>query len=143
MQDSKRCSRCREMRPLTDYYKSKAAKDGLQHRCKTCQRYSVAEDYRTKGLSPHTVNRRLVRKYGITLAHYEELLRLQGGVCAICSTRRDIALGVDHDHSCCPGDTSCGKCVRGLLCDPCNRGLGFFRDNPDRLRTAISYLEKE
>jgi hypothetical protein len=31
---------------------------------------------------------------------------------------------VDHDHRCCPGDYSCGRCVRGLTHEACNRRLG-------------------
>ena len=32
-------------------------------------------------------------------------------------------LDVDHDHACCPGARSCGKCVRGLCCTGHNNGL--------------------
>jgi hypothetical protein len=48
---------------------------------------------------------------------------------------------VDHDHACCPGTRSCGKCIRGMLCNRCNTGLGMFLDDPNRLRHAASYLE--
>jgi hypothetical protein len=74
---------------------------------------------------------------------YQEKLSGQGGVCAICGTADpggDRRFHVDHDHSCCPGSKSCGKCVRGLLCRNCNFALGFFGDDPDVLVAALSYL---
>lgn len=72
----------------------------------------------------------LALSYGLT---YEQLTELRrAGCCAICgSTGR---LYVDHDHS-------SGK-VRGMLCNPCNTGLGKFGDDPARLLTAIAYLER-
>lgn len=81
-------------------------------------------------------------RYGITADEYCELLDTQDGACAICGhiAASTFELGVDHDHSCCPGKRSCGKCVRGLLCDRCNRGIGFFRDNPQTLQSAARYL---
>lgn len=86
--------------------------------------------------------RRRVKQYGITLDKYTELLSLQGGACAICGTDDDNgAWCIDHDHSCCPGDGSCGKCVRGLLCRNCNWGLGHFRDDIKLLAAASIYLE--
>jgi hypothetical protein len=79
-------------------------------------------------------------KYGITYEEYERLFAEQGGRCAICGDTPERRLYVDHDHSCCPGYKACGTCVRGLLCERCNKGLGFFRDNIEALRTAIKYL---
>lgn len=80
------------------------------------------------------IMRRDLRKYGLTVEQYQQLLKEQGGVCKICrlppAARR---LAVDHDH-----DT---KVIRGLLCVSCNRGLGMFRDNPNLLSEAKSYLE--
>ena len=87
-----------------------------------------------------TANRRqkYPKKFGITLEQYDEMLATQGGVCAVCkqpeAVAREQALAVDHDHQ--PG----GR-VRGLLCNRCNRALGFFRDDPALLRAAADYLE--
>lgn len=65
--------------------------------------------------------------YHITLERYNELLQVQGGHCALCPAVPDKhvkKLHVDHDHNCCPGKRSCGKCVRGVLCVNCNSTLG-------------------
>jgi hypothetical protein len=91
-------------------------------------------------------SRQLFNRYGITAEQYNALLVAQHGCCAICR-RPPMAAGrmkrlvVDHDHACCPGGKSCGKCVRGLLCHWCNRVLGLARDDPARLLAAIAYLE--
>ena len=74
------------------------------------------------------------RCYGMSLADYDALLALHGGVCAICGKKSKRRLVVDHCHSL--------NKVRGLLCDKCNLGLGMFDDDIDRLRAAIAYLER-
>ena len=78
----------------------------------------------------------LQRKYGIGVDKYNSLLAEQSGVCAICKTEcvSGKKLAVDHNH-----DT--GE-VRGLLCCKCNRGLGNFADNLDRLQEAVLYLQR-
>lgn len=82
-------------------------------------------------------------KYRMTPEQYDVLLAQQGGVCAICQCDDgDMALAVDHDHACCAGDRSCGRCIRGLLCGNCNNGLGRFDDDARRLRAAAEYLER-
>lgn len=96
----------------------------------------------------------LKRKYGMTLECYELMLARQNGCCKICGLRAEDetqtdrggyrrAFAVDHDHSCCPGSISCGKCVRGLLCAMCNTGLGAFRDDKAVLLAAMQYLGAE
>lgn len=82
-------------------------------------------------------NRAFRRKlYGLTLEQYKYLLEAQGGRCAICGTTDNsgVALGVDHDHK--------TGAVRGLLCDPCNVGIGGLRDDPALLASAIAYVER-
>jgi hypothetical protein len=89
-----------------------------------------------------TQNRKQVlKRYGLTLTTYEELLATQGYVCAICKTSNSYvmngksrALDIDHDHT-------TGQ-VRGALCSNCNRGIGLFKDNPEVLANALEYLTK-
>lgn len=95
----------------------------------------------------HHAARNLKRKSGMTEHDYRKLLAAQGGKCAICGDtnpggrwKHRGRFHVDHDHACCPGKSSCGRCVRGLLCGACNVGLGAFRDNQDALMTAVAYL---
>lgn len=82
------------------------------------------------------------RRYGVTPDAYAAAL-LNG--CDICGIIAD-ALHVDHDHACCPpvrgNGATCGKCVRGIICGPCNRAIGMFKDNPDIIRRAAAYLER-
>lgn len=102
-----------------------------QSRCKQCRvevqhLYQQTAAYKIK-------HRRAVLKhrYGITPEQYDEMLEAQGGGCAICHRTEPMGkseefFSVDHDHACCPGVRSCGKCVRGLLCVRCNNSVGWF-----------------
>lgn len=93
----------------------------------------------------------LLYRFGITLEQFNEILEQQGGLCAICKklpgkdrswTGEPVSrLSVDHDHTCCLGKRSCGKCVRGLLCKSCNTALGLLGDDVEGLRRALAYLE--
>lgn len=77
---------------------------------------------------------RYSKEYNITLEQYNNMLLAQNGVCAICGQKGERMLCVDHDHT-------TGK-VRGLLCDLCNRGLGFFKENTNIIIKALVYLNK-
>jgi Recombination endonuclease VII len=82
------------------------------------------------------------KTYGITAEQYWALYDAQGGCCATCqrATGRTKRLAVDHDHACCAGPISCGKCVRGLLCGPCNKDL-IGRYTSTQLRRAADYKD--
>ena len=121
------------------FVRARAYKYGYKPQCKTCA-YSKSRAWvtSTAGAAMRKLTTRkaaLKRKYGISLQEYDELLRSQGGVCAICGgTDGDKRMAVDHDHA-------SGK-VRGILCQRCNRALGLFKDDKVKLRKAISYLSR-
>jgi hypothetical protein len=76
-------------------------------------------------------------KYNLEPEHKQALLDKQNGCCAICSYKFGQKKGdikVDHCHT--KGH------VRGLLCDLCNRGLGYFKDNTNSFKNAIKYLQE-
>jgi hypothetical protein len=76
------------------------------------------------------------RTFGITADDVDVLIAAQGGVCAICgrSAGRLASWHVDHDHK--------TNAVRGVLCIDCNQGIGKFREDVGRLRSAADYPER-
>lgn len=79
------------------------------------------------------------RHYGMSRGEYDALHKRQDGKCAICRQPetqkirgKTLSLAVDHCHT--------KGAVRGLLCSDCNRGLGFFKDDPEALQRAADYL---
>ena len=85
----------------------------------------------------------LKKNFNVAWDQYEAMLSAQKGGCAICGSPdpgRNGRFAVDHDHQCCPGKQSCGRCVRGLLCISCNGALGMVRDRSDILQAAVAYL---
>lgn len=128
------CSGCNQYRLLKFFTARKAESrrtgvDKFYGRCKPCHRKQL----HASGTA---------RKYQLSPEQYQTIKDAQGGKCAICqvATGASRALAVDHDHKCCPGKTSCGRCVRGLLCSNCNNALGFFRDDPEAFLRAARYL---
>ena len=72
------------------------------------------------------------RLYNVSPKQYLELKTACGGACPACG-RSDRPLVVDHCHD--------SGAVRGLLCGPCNSGMGMFGDSIDAMKGAIRYLE--
>ncbi|MBP8537137.1 endonuclease domain-containing protein [Streptomyces sp. MK37H] len=77
---------------------------------------------------------RQARRHKLTRARVNAILRAQDDTCPLChrlggdpSMEGPSWWHIDHDHACCPGRSSCGHCVRGLLCRDCNtRGLAWY-----------------
>lgn len=57
-----------------------------------------------------------------------------GDNCMICGLRSKFKMNaVDHCHV--KGH------IRGILCQNCNMGIGYFKENVELLKSAIRYLE--
>lgn len=139
-----------------------------EHANATCRDWAkkYPEKNRAKGVrfreaSPVATRRIAVRAYlkrfyNITPEQYDQLFEQQSGKCCVCplslisqtdETREFLGqppneVGrVDHDHQCCPGPKSCGKCIRGLLCFDCNVLLGKAKDDTQILLNAVRYLD--
>lgn len=102
-------------------------------------------DARRVGTNPErrevNLKNSLRRIYGLSFDRYEAMVEAQGNRCSICGSQPDpqgvkaaSRLHVDHDHI--------SGAVRDLLCNRCNMGVGYFLDDPARLRAAAAYIER-
>jgi hypothetical protein len=158
----KRCSKCGQNKALNDFHRDKNAPDGHARLCKACANQKAAKWVRDnpdrakaarqawgkrnkdqvnqrareryKKDPTRDLNAKRKYRYGVDETQYQLMCEEQHWLCAICGNPSTRNLHVDHDHA-------TGK-IRGLLCGPCNHGLGMFRDDPKRLRAAIRYLLK-
>jgi hypothetical protein len=140
----KRCTKCLENKPLEAFYMDSGSRDGLQSQCNECKS-SYYQSNREELLirrkeydESHKVERIAylnMHRYGLTSTQHKELMT-KG--CAVCGTKEN--LHIDHDHACCPGVKTCGKCVRGVLCRRHNTALGNVRDSVEELKALILYL---
>lgn len=137
----KYCSKCKETKQLEQFGNNKSKVDGKQSYCKPCKQ-GQNNLHRRRYMRKY----RLKSRYDLTADQFDLMIKDQNNRCAICSQEFSliddfkIAPHVDHDHSCCLGSTSCGKCIRGLLCGLCNSGLGYFKDSPTSLLKAFDYI---
>ncbi len=138
------CTLCGKTQPAEEFGEGR-------RQCKACRRAERKRHYaenreemRVRRRAFHAANPEyrkqwnLKDKYGLTPEQAEAL----GSVCAICGQTTE-RMAIDHDHACCSGKRSCGKCVRGRLCHHCNTGLGNFFDSVERLESAIRYLKEK
>lgn len=158
--DTKLCTKCGKVKSISEFCKDKRAADGLTYWCKDCRNqhnreYLKANPEKAKEHNDKWKERRkeyykrpenakklrnshLKRNFNITVEDYEKMFEDQNGVCAICGKPeicdRNDNLCIDHDHV-------TGK-IRGLLCNKCNRALGYFLDDPKIILSAYNYLIK-
>jgi hypothetical protein len=152
------CPACKDNKDVKDFYISKGKPCGY---CKTCtnkkselRRKTFPDLVRIEKDKWYRKNiddirlHRIEKSYNISAKEFKDILDKQNNKCYICGFNfilgdRVTSPQIDHNHKCCP-DTGkcCGKCIRKLLCNNCNNGLGRFRDNPELLDKAASYLRE-
>ena len=100
--------------------------------------------YEYDRLRHHNRKNYLKHKWNLDIVDFD---RMSKDGCQICGEVPEVNYHVDHDHACCPGNGSCGKCVRGVVCARCNTLVAKYErgklrpDNP-RLKKIIKYLQK-
>lgn len=80
------------------------------------------------------------KQYGLTTAQVDAMRAAAKGHCPLCGKdMKGRTLNIDHDHKSGPAFGTPIK-VRGVLCESCNRGLGFFNDDPELMEKAAAYI---
>lgn len=136
----KKCSTCKEQKALGEFnFEPKANRHSSRckaclkiHRCRQTPGETAEYRERSKLAAQDTTLR---RRYGISANKRDEVFSAQGGVCAICLSTESRGKGwhVDHCHT--------TNEVRGILCNGCNVGLGYFKESLPALSAAINYLK--
>lgn len=129
----KTCSKCQVEKPLEDFYfvRRTQARTAACKRC-TCEGAKKWREANPQLFRDAIRKNQLLKKYGVTVEEYETIRESQGGGCALCGATPAGNLHVDHDHE-------TGR-VRGLLCRPCNTGLGLLRESAELLLKAAAYI---
>lgn len=118
--------------------------------CTYCQKYKTYDEYgkdvrSASGHSSYCRRCNRLRCHKVDAELYYGLVDTGEYCCQICDKTEEENgqhLSIDHDHSCCPGQLSCGKCFRGFLCNDCNWALGLLKDSVESLDRAKAYLLK-
>lgn len=163
----KTCSKCGLTKLIEEFAKSTQLKSGYHAHCKECDRKRKREsDDKIRAQDPEAYlarrrgyvktykenhpdrvkdgdRRQMLRnKWNITPEQYDEMGEKQDWKCLGCDSKpTNKRFAVDHDHNCCPGQKSCGKCLRGLLCSNCNTLLGLAKERIETLLNLIKYIE--
>jgi hypothetical protein len=137
--DKKCCKKCNKIKKLDEFYQRRdyGLVGSVRSVCKQCASHK-SKEFRMMNPERQSVAARL-RRYGLTDKRFNEMLKEQHGLCAICGRpgKRKAkwcktGLFVDHIHS-------SGK-IRGLLCHQCNTGIGSFRDDINVVKRCVEYL---
>ncbi len=136
---TKKCSKCKSIKSIDDFYPDFKRPDKLRPDCKVCNSASnkIWADKNKEKIATTSRLTHLQRRYGLTPDDYLAMYEDQGGCCAICGSDEyrgedKCSFAIDHCHN--TGE------IRGLLCNKCNGGIGMLGDNPKLTKRATEYL---
>jgi Recombination endonuclease VII len=122
----------KELSPATAWWRA----NRVMLNAKARERYANDAAYREKERARRRKYERvrICRRYGLSVEDFEAMVTAQHGACGICQRPFRSTPCIDH----CP----LTGWVRGLLCSPCNRGLGHYAHNPAFLAQASVYMQR-
>lgn len=124
----KTCTKCSQVLPVSSFTE-RPRKTGMSYcsHCKACRSKNTKSSYDTTKKAEYAYK----RKYNVCRDTVYSVPS-----CEICGVlfSETIVRQQDHNHK--------TGAVRGVLCRPCNVGIGFLRDNTSVLENAIKYLRR-
>lgn len=141
MTKTKVCTRCKQRKSLSEFYKQQVQKDKKASYCKKCAANFKREFIKKNPIRCREIRRKscLKIRYGLAVEDWQQMFDEQQGCCAICGIHQSELkkpLSVDHNHG--------TDQIRGLLCCNCNTAIGSLGADcgTDLLQKAIKYVEK-
>ncbi len=161
MTKTKKCTKCKQIKFVTEFYHNKSSKDGLCYQCKKCHNKTTIDWDKNNKEKRKEIKRRwreknrdelkkyskehyesnkdyyrdwhLKKHYNISLQDYEKMVEIQNSCCAICKcTCKNLV--IDHCHN--------TGLIRELLCNNCNTGIGLLKNDTEIFLNAIHYIKK-
>ena len=166
--DTKRCIKCGEVKPLSEFYAMRGMRDGHRNDCKECSRAAKRERHRPQPRGEPracaAVGRRQPRTACRVSSGVSKLAGAKGRHARPSTTGVRYGISADEvDEMLEAQNGGCAICkqpaperlasmhldhdhepgqIRGFLCLDCNQALGKFRDDPALLLRAVVYLRQ-
>jgi len=119
------CLTCDTWKTWSSFSSDKRRSSGKASNCMDCGRWRGIE-----------------ARYGMSRIEWLRLWASQHESCALCrEPQGKRRLSIDHNHECCGEDRACPNCIRGMLCDGCNRMVGLVERKPETRKRFADYLD--
>ena len=142
-----------------EYTEENTSYDARGHKiCLTCRAEYARERYKVRGetireahqarralkpeVTPEQRRRKNLEYIGWTPELFDKVLEEQQGLCAICKKVLTLEKKISNTRACADHEHCKPPKARGILCANCNLGIGNLQDDPEIMKSAITYIEK-